>query len=41
VFRVISGILDREFEIVETSSRFALLLEENWGFQMIIKKIVK
>ena len=38
VFRVISGILDREFESVETSSGFALLPEENWGFQMMPKK---
>ena len=33
VFRIISNILDREFESIETSSGFAQLLGENWGFQ--------
>ena len=38
VFIIISRILDREFESVETSSGFAQLLGENWGFQMISEK---
>jgi hypothetical protein len=35
---VISGILDREFESIETSSGFAQLLGENWVFQMMSEK---
>ena len=38
VFRIISRILDRKFESVETSSGFAQLLGENWGFQVISEK---
>ena len=42
VFRVISGVLDREFESIETSSGFAQFLGENWDFQMMSeKKFVK
>ena len=38
VFRIKSRILDREFESIETSSGFAGLLGENWGFQIMSEK---
>ena len=40
VFRVISGVLDGEFDSIENSSGFARLLWENWGFQMMPEKNV-
>ena len=38
VFRMISSILDTEFESVETFSGFAQFLGENWDFQMMSEK---
>ena len=38
VIRLISVVLDREFESVETSSGFARLLGENWVFWMVLEK---
>ena len=39
VFRIISRILDREFESIETSSEFAGPLGENWDFQIMSEKV--
>ena len=38
VFRLISGVLDTEFESIETSSGFARLLGKKWGFRMVLGK---
>ena len=38
VFRLISGVLNTEFESIEISSGFARLLGENWVFSMVLEK---